>query len=200
MVRKGFAVDGEANKGQTGNGSNRAGPDDSLKRNALRGFTKFAVLIFLFIAVMLIRIFIVDVVTVSGDSMVPSFVDGDILLLNKRDSLIARYDVVVVRQKHQKIIKRVIGLPGETISIVDGDVFVDGIALEGEYAFITADGGVASTPYTLGDDEYFLMGDNRSGSADSRMYGAFDDDSIKGVVTYRLFPLDITGAIPHGKK
>ena len=182
MVRKGFAVDGEANKGQTGNGSNRAGPDDSLKRNALRGFTKFAVLIFLFIAV--------QILCFAGLAVCLQAINLQAITAIGKSRTAFGWT----------LIKRVIGLPGETISIVDGDVFVDGIALEGEYAFITADGGVASTPYTLGDDEYFLMGDNRSGSADSRMYGAFDDDSIKGVVTYRLFPLDITGAIPHGKK
>lgn len=133
------------------------------------------------------RIYVLDVVAVAGDSMKDSFLNGDVLLVRPQASGIERYDVVVAKVEGQRIIKRVIALPGESIQIVGGEVLVDGEKLAGEYAFFTERSGLANEPFILGDDEYFLMGDNRSGSFDSRDFGPVKGDELSGRVVCKLF-------------
>lgn len=114
-------------------------------------------------------------VDVYGDSMEPEYTDGDVLLAEKlsvRFREIERYDVVVFRYKYREnkyYIKRVIGLPGETLQIIDGTVWIDGEPLEDEYVAELIEKPMrAANPVTLGDDEYFVLGDNRNDSSDSR--------------------------------
>lgn len=146
-------------------------------------------MIFLFTVVIFFRTHIFDIVSVNGDSMKNSFLQGDMLLVKKYDIKdIEKYDVVVAKIKSQNVIKRVIGLPNETVYIDNGAVYINGEKIEGEFDFFTEYAGVASEPYKLGENEYFLMGDNRSGSADSREYGFVNFANIKGIVFYRIYP------------
>lgn len=119
--------------------------------------------------------FAVQRVDFYGNSMNPTFVEGDVLLVEKlsvRFTDIRRFDVVVFRylyQDDQYYIKRVVGLPGETIQIMDGAVWLDGSPLEDEYGTVPIeDPGRASEPILLGENEYFVLGDNRNDSSDSR--------------------------------
>lgn len=145
---------------------------------------------------------------VSGRSMENTLHDGDNLIVEKlsyRFSDPERFDVIVFPYRYEKnvfYIKRIIGLPGETIQIVDGDIYIDGEVLEEDFGKEEIiDPGIASEPITLGDDEYFVMGDNRNHSADSRVsdVGPVHRDELIGRAWVRIWPLNKMGVISHGK-
>ena len=140
------------------------------------------------VVVVLIRTFIVTPVVVSGDSMVPSLKDGQLLLLNKlsyRFKEIDRFDVVVVKIGKNEIIKRVIGLPGETVEYRDNDLYINGELIETEYDFDTDDFDEKLIP----DNEYFVLGDNRAISSDSRIIGMINRKDIIGKTSISLWPI-----------
>ena len=144
---------------------------------------------------------------VSGTSMIPTLQDGDNLFtdnISYRFLYPERYDIIVLRveSQHENFIKRVIGLPGETVQIVGGRVYINGELLEsdvyGNELMISA--GRASQPITLGENEYFVLGDNRNGSADSRLeeVGNVDKSRIIGRAFVRIWPLSQFGLLKHG--
>lgn len=140
------------------------------------------------VVVVLIRTFIVTPVVVSGDSMVPSLKDGQLLLLNKlsyKFNDIERFDVVVVRVGKNEIIKRVIGLPGETIEYVNNELYINGELLESKYDFLTDDFDVKEIPH----GKYFVLGDNRAVSSDSRIIGMINETDIIGKTNISLWPI-----------
>lgn len=148
-------------------------------------------------AVIIIRYFLVQPFLVSGGSMDPTFANGDYLLI---DQLTYRFrepergEVVVFKNEQGTyFIKRVIGLPGETVKVHDGTVSVarKGSAPEvlGE-AYLPAGLPTAGeSDVSLGDGEYFVMGDNRPYSYDSRSWGAIGQEEIVGIVRLRLWPV-----------
>lgn len=165
---------------------------------------KFAVIAF--IVVVPIRVFIASPFIVSGSSMDPSFATGNYLVVDEisyRLEKPERGDVVVFKYPKDPskfFIKRVIGLPGETVEIKDGNVFIvnksfpGGFTLSEPYIkFPKAD----SMVITLGDTEYFVMGDNREASSDSRVWGPLDEQFITGRAFLRLFPLNGLGLFPE---
>lgn len=145
-------------------------------------------------------------VVVSGNSMSPLLNSEDIVLMNQ----IAldwgkpeRFDVVVFQREDQKMnVKRIIGLPGETVQIQNGRVWINGQLLEEEKRKVEVDGeiieeekkialaGLAENPIELGEDEYFLLGDNRDSSEDSRFanVGNVKEAQIIGKVWFRIHP------------
>ena len=117
-------------------------------------------------------------VSSAGDSMNPTLANGDVVLVNRviyniKDP--ARGDIIVYRESgsaHYSI-KRVVGLPGETVQITDGNVYIDGEPVtEDIYVSEINYAGVAEEPVELGEDEYFVIGDNADASDDSRTPGA----------------------------
>ena len=135
-------------------------------------------------------------VTVSGQSMVPLLEAEDVVLMNRLIydfSDPKRFDVVVFQRGDSRAnMKRVIGLPGETVQIKDGAVYIDGILLEAEDGLNqVALAGLAENPITLGEDEYFLLGDNRDSSEDSRFsnIGNVTKEQILGKVWLRILPI-----------
>lgn len=146
---------------------------------------------------------------VDGSSMEPMLSHGDNLIVDKisyrfRDP--QRYDIIVFPFQYQEntyYIKRIIGLPGETIQIDgEGNIYVDGDLLRENYGreIIRADTvGIAVNPITLGEDEYFVMGDNRNNSTDSRteIVGNIKRDDIIGRAWIRIWPLDKFGILKH---
>lgn len=144
---------------------------------------------------------------VSGDSMNPTLQDGDNLIVDKisyrfRDP--ERYDIIVFPFKHEEntfYIKRIIGLPGETIQVVDGYVYIDGELLESDIygAEVMRAANIAAEPITLGEDEYFVLGDNRNHSSDSRdpSVGVLTREDLLGRAWVRIYPFDQAGVIKH---
>ena len=143
---------------------------------------------------------------VSGSSMETTLQDGDNLIVDKisyrfRDP--KRYDIIVFPYKYEEntyFIKRIIGLPGETIQVTDGKIYINGQVLDESYGReVLKSGGIAETPITLGEDEYFVMGDNRNNSQDSRVsdVGAIHRDELMGRAWIRIWPLDQFGVIKH---
>lgn len=135
-------------------------------------------------------------VQISGASMQPVLDAGDMVLVNRLaydTGRPQRFDIVVFEREDKKPnVKRVIGLPGETIQIQDGIVLINGKPLEAENGLNqVALAGQAENPIELGEDEYFLLGDNRESSEDSRFsnVGNVKREQIWGKVWLRMFPL-----------
>ena len=143
---------------------------------------------------------------VDGHSMEPTLSDGDNLIVDKlsyrfRDP--ERYDIIVFPYQHAEntyYIKRIIGLPGETVQVIDGYMYINGKKLDEHYgAEVMEDPGIAAEPITLGEDEYFVLGDNRNHSSDSRdpSVGVLHRDDIMGRAWIRIWPFDKFGVIKH---
>lgn len=135
-------------------------------------------------------------ITISGQSMIPLLSADQTVLMNRLAYDLGkpkRMDVVAFQREDQRInVKRVIGLPGETVQITGGFIYINDTRLEAEDSLDQASlGGLAETPVILGDDEYFLLGDNRDSSEDSRFanIGNVREDQIQGRVWLRMFPL-----------
>ena len=135
---------------------------------------------------------------VDGHSMEPTLSDGDNLIVDKlsyrfRDP--ERYDIIVFPYQHAEntyYIKRIIGLPGETVQVIDGYMYINGKKLDEHYgAEVMEDPGIAAEPIKLGDDEYFVLGDNRNHSSDSRVasVGVLTRDMLIGRAWVRIYPL-----------
>lgn len=152
-----------------------------------------------------IRIFIAQPFVVNGDSMYPSLENGDYLIVDEityKTQDIQRGDVVVFRfpNSDQKrfLIKRVIGLPGEMVAISGDKVTItkeDGSIIQIKEDYINA-GFSSYGTWDLDDEEYFVMGDNRGASSDSRSWGVLDKKYIVGKTFFRLFPLSEMTAYP----
>lgn len=135
-------------------------------------------------------------VQVSGGSMMPVLDAGDVVLVNRLiydTGKPERFDIVVFeREDGKKNVKRVIGLPGETVQIKGGFIFIDDAPLEApEELEGVALSGRAASPIELGEDEYFLLGDNRDSSEDSRFanVGNVKREQIWGKVWFRILPI-----------
>ena len=146
---------------------------------------------------------------VDGSSMEPTLTNGDNLIVDKlsyrfRDP--QRFDIIVFPYKHKEktyYIKRIIGLPGETVQIDEkGDIYINGEILSESYGreIITAENiGLAAEPIVLGEDEYFVMGDNRNNSTDSRypQVGNIKREDIIGRAWVRIWPFSSFGILKH---
>lgn len=159
-------------------------------------------------AALFIRFFIAAPYIVQGDSMLPSFQNLNYLIIDRVSYHVGnpqRGDVIVFdlpQNTSRALIKRVIGLPGETVSIEGNSVsitngeFPEGFLLSEPYLDAYNLGGVSLLRTTLGEDEYFVLGDNRKVSADSRIWGVLPREDIVGRVLIRLFPLGGIGVVP----
>ena len=158
------------------------------------------------VAVVLIRVFIFDPVRVDGPSMNTTLLDGQVLILNKigyKKDKIQRYDIIVadviINNKKERVVKRVIGLPNETIYAEDGKVYVDGKEIDGSYTSTeTEDFSIEDNGFTkIPGDSYFIMGDNRSISLDSREFGPVKEKEIVGKASIVIWPLNKIKVIKH---
>ena len=152
------------------------------------------------ILVVLIRTFLVTPARVDGKSMEPTLKNNNLVLLNKlnyRLNEVERFDIVVLNYKGEKLIKRIIGLPGEYIEYKDDNLYVNGnLIFENFEHKKTADFKLESIGYLkIPGDKYFVVGDNRSNSVDSRMIGLVDRKDILGNSNIRIFPFNKIGKI-----
>ena len=142
-----------------------------------------------------------------GGSMETTLSENDNLIVDKltyRFNEPKRFDIVVFPYRYEKdtyYIKRIIGLPGETVFIdEEGNIFFDEELLQEDYGKETIlDAGRAYEPITLGEDEYFVMGDNRNNSQDSRdpAVGNISGEDIIGRAWVRIWPLNKFGILKH---
>ncbi|MGN0170640.1 MAG: signal peptidase I [Lachnospiraceae bacterium] len=142
---------------------------------------------------------------VVGMSMRDTLQDGDNLIVDKityRMKDPERFDIIVFPYQYEEdtyYIKRIIGLPGETVQIdEEGQIWIDGEILEENYGReVIRDAGLAAEPITLGENEYFVLGDNRNASEDSRFMdvGVISMDDIVGRAIFRIYPFSSFGKI-----
>lgn len=146
------------------------------------------------IVVVLIRTFLITPIRVNGSSMYPTLKDKEIMILNKIGKTvngIDRFDIVVLKEEDY-LIKRVIALPGEKISCQNGNIYINGKKLKDKYGSgLTSD----FEPIEVPKDSYFVMGDNRENSKDSRYIGPINKKEIKGKTSFILFPFKNFGKV-----
>ncbi len=153
------------------------------------------------ILVILIFNFVGQKTNVVGKSMEPTLYDGDQLIIDKlsyRFGEVERFDIIVFPYEPKLYyIKRVIALPGEEVTIEDGTVLVNGEAIDEEYGFDIIREYGNNLPLVVPEGEYFVMGDNRNKSSDSRYVdvGTIDKDDIIGKAIVRIWPLSTFGAL-----
>lgn len=158
---------------------------------------------FFVVALFLFHFFIATIFVIDGSSMESNFHTGQIVLVNKIAFLTSeprRGDVVVLRfpgdPVHSKYIKRIVALPGEKVEIKNGAIYINGGILKEAYL-----GSEAYTPTdnikvkVLGASEYFLTGDNRTGSSDSRIWGPARKEDLIGRTRFILYPFSNFGYI-----
>ncbi len=153
--------------------------------------------VIVFIVVVLIRTLIVTPVRVNGISMEPTLNDGEVLLLNKRYRNLNRFDIVVVDTDGQKLVKRIIGLPGEHIEYENDSLYVNSDSVDDIFNFgATGNYSIDLLGHeTIPDNYYFVLGDNRDNSLDSRTIGLVNDSEIIGRTSFRIYPLNGFGKL-----
>ena len=152
--------------------------------------------VYIVLIVVLIRTFLITPAAVSGSSMESTLNNHDLVIINKlvyRIKPIERFDIVVVNndEDNDRIIKRVIGLPNETIEYKDNKLYINAKLIATKLSFEYTDDFKVETK----EDEYFVLGDNRDVSKDSRMLGNFNKKDIVGRVGIRFYPFDKVGYV-----
>lgn len=174
------------------------------------GKSSFLAELLIYVAIVALCLFVipkyvVQRTVVSGTSMLDTLKDGDNLMVEKvsyRLSDPKRFDVIVFypygREDESYYVKRIIGLPGETVQIIGDEIYIDGKLLEENYGRDPMTySGIAEEPVKLDNDEYFVLGDNRKISKDSRYedVGPVDRDLIEGRALFRIYPFDSIGTV-----
>lgn len=143
------------------------------------------------IGVILLRTFIVTPIKVNGSSMYDTLKGNEICILNKLDK-IDRFDIIVTDYEGERLIKRVIAMPGETIEVENGFIYINDKKIKDKYGYGETDD---FEKVTLEKDEYFVMGDNRKISKDSRIIGPINKEDISGTTNLILYPFNKIGKI-----
>ena len=148
----------------------------------------------LLLIIIIIRIFFYSPIRVNGSSMYPTLQDKEFMILNNigLQKGINRFDIVVVEANGKYIIKRVIGLPGESVMYSDNKLYINGKVIEDNYSKSETEN---FENVILKDNEYFVMGDNREVSKDSRVIGPVNIKNIKGKTNLVIFPFNKIGIV-----
>ncbi|MGD2206833.1 MAG: signal peptidase I [Anaerolineae bacterium] len=168
-------------------------------RSVLREVVETVVFTFLIYA--LVRTFLFENYRVVGRSMLPTLENDQFLVVNKLGYRLEepqRGDIIVFRDPRdsdRKLIKRVIGLPGETVEVNTGQVIINGQVLQEPYIESTTRYSQPSRPIPQG--QYFVLGDNRNNSSDSHNWGTLSEDKIVGKAWISYWPPRLWGIIPH---
>lgn len=143
------------------------------------------------VVVIMIRTFIFSPGIVSGPSMETTLFDKNIVIINKMFKNISRFDIVVIKEEKDYIIKRVVGLPGEKIEYYNNKLFINDKEIKNLDFEITNNFSYEK----IEENKYFVLGDNRDISKDSRYIGTIDNKKIIGKVNFILFPFKKFGGI-----
>lgn len=157
-----------------------------MKKISFKNFEYVKICIF-FALIIFCNHFLFQLTIVNGNSMYPTLKNHQIYLLNRMQKSYNRNEIVVFKSEQlgKFLIKRVIGLPGETVQIIDGEVYINKERLSEIKNFdIMEKSGVFADAYTLKEDEYFVLGDNRNHSGDSRAIGAIKSKDIVGKICF----------------
>ena len=160
-----------------------------VKKNYIKEFLPYFIVI---LVVIFIKIFVFSPIRVNGASMNQTLNDKDIMILDEisyRFSEIERFNIVVVKEENEYLIKRIIGLPGEKIEYKDNKLYIDGKYVKEDFKHMET----MDFSTTLGEDEYFIMGDNRTNSTDSRIFGPISRDEIIGKTSLTILPISRFG-------
>ena len=162
----------------------------SWKREALEWGLTFLIALAIALPV---RAFVFSPYIVQGHSMMDTLTDRETMFATKYDYLLgdpARFDVVICRYpgRSETFVKRVAGIPGDTVAVQDGYLYVNGDRYEETY--ITRRPNYRMEAYTLQEDEYFVLGDNRANSNDSHLVGPIQRKQIIAHVRFVLYPFD----------
>lgn len=163
--------------------------NELLKKSYVKEFLPYFIII---LVVVFVKMFVVSPIRVNGASMNPTLNDKDIMILNEISygfSDIVRFDIVVVKEENEYLIKRIIGLPGEKIEYKDNKLYIDGKYVKEDFKHMET----MDFSTTLGEDEYFIMGDNRTNSTDSRIFGPISRDKIIGKTSLTILPISRFG-------
>lgn len=168
----------------------------------------FLACLVVFVVCVVPPLFLVESLSIQGSSMEPTLCDGDVVLLDRffgKFRKLQRYDVIAFfpnekmkNSGERYYTKRIIGLPGETVQILYGTVYINGRPLVEPISFPPMEmGGQANEPIVLGADEYFVLGDNRNESKDSRFLevGPVKEEFIEGRLLFRISPVKKLGII-----
>ena len=148
-------------------------------------------LIIISICTILFNTFIAQLAQVSGTSMNPTLENGQFLVVSKVSKMTQNYergDIIIFNWDGRHLIKRLIGLPGETVQMKDNSIYINGEKIEDYVDVEIQDYGKLSEPIILKEDEYILLGDNRNNSIDSRTFGKVNESVIIGKVVCRILP------------
>lgn len=198
--------------------SNNREEKERIKKNTRKAsfdiFLSYMPYIIIIVFICIIRFFVATPVSVNGSSMYPTLKNDDYMILyklTKKMRGINRFDIVVINTDSGRIIKRVIGLPGEKIKYEiekndDGDevgvLYINGKKVKEDFIDDIAkrntcndDWIICKGEYIIPEDEYFVMGDNRVNSIDSRVIGTVKDKDIQGIARLRIFPFNKFGNV-----
>lgn len=142
------------------------------------------------LVVVLIRIFIISPARVDGTSMYPTLDNREYILIKKYDKSYERFDIVVLRYEKEDLIKRIIGLPGDYVEYLNNELYINGKKVEEKFLSdetTTWDFNIDLIGYDkIPDNYYFVVGDNRTNSKDSRLIGLIPKKDIKGIALFSL--------------
>lgn len=158
-------------------------------KKILKEYLPYVVII---IVVLIIKSNIVAPIRVNGKSMNNTLKNGDIMILDiigYRTSKLKRFDIVVIDNGKDYLIKRVIGLPNEEIEYKDNKLYVNGKLIKDKYS----KGKTNDFKVTVNNNSYYVLGDNREDSLDSRYYGSFNKKKILGKTNFTVFPFNRFG-------
>lgn len=161
-------------------------------------FKESWIYILVILIVILVKMFIVSPIRVNGDSMIDTLHNKDIMILDKisyRFNEIKRFDIVVIKEDKEYLIKRVIGLPGEKVEYKDNELYINGNKIDEDFTHKkTEDFSLGELDSeTIPENEYFVLGDNRENSMDSRIIGFIPRKNILGKTTLTILPFSRFG-------
>ncbi len=162
-----------------------------MKEKIIKNIKELMPYIIILLVIAFVRTFIITPIKVNGSSMFQTLNGKEYMLLNKLGH-IDRYDIVVVDTKDDELIKRVYGLPGEKIAIQNSNIYINDKKIEDKYAYGNTNSYDA---ITLKEDEYFVLGDNRLVSLDSRTIGPVKKKNIKGTTDFIIYPFNRFGIL-----